>query len=212
MPQQEIFVTLRNGERWRQCVLRTTCDDDPPERAEAVAFFNHERLFPDIHKFHHVLRIDELSLDDAQAYLDAHPIRVPWKRLRLEKHATLKDDDLERLKYVPELEEVDILTDQISDDGIVHLQHLRQIKRLCLNSRNVTDRSLTVIRNLVSLKILDLQGAPNVSAQAFADTVALLPNLVDSYAPHPEHTPEPIQEFDELYDDLRQPIIFGTDP
>jgi hypothetical protein len=52
-----------------------------------------------------------------------------------------------------------------------------------LYSRSVTDSCLMVIKDLVSLKALDLQNSRNVSKRAFADTIARLPNLVDSYPP-----------------------------
>jgi hypothetical protein len=223
MPQKKSFK-YQSGKVCREYVVTIT--DDAPERAEAVAFFGREMLIPDIHKLCDLVQFDELPLDDAQAYLDAHPIQVTFNRLTLDEwgplfndrkyHATLNDDDLARLKYIPELKDVQVFTSQISDKGIAHFQHLREIKRLWLYSSNVTDRCLAVIRDLVSLEGLDLQGARNVSKQAFADTVALLPNLVDSYAPSNislEGAPEPpIQEYYELYDDWRQRIIFDPDP
>jgi hypothetical protein len=93
------------------------------------------------------------------------------------------DSDLERLRFIPELRIVKILSDQIYDAGAACLKHLRASEVFCLYSRAITESCFYDIAQLRSLKFLDLQGSPQISEAAFSAAVPQLPSLRDIYPP-----------------------------
>lgn len=158
-----------------------TFEDDPPERAEAVRFF--QRLqrpilpatdLPDL--------IDHLSQQEAQRYLDANPIQQRWALLRILPDDGVTDEDLERLAFIPELEHLCLYG--VGDDAIRHATHLHSIECLVVYSDKVTDSCLKYVRQLVTLETIDFQSSPNISATAFRDAVAAMPRLASVYPPH----------------------------
>src|SRR5687767_12469532 len=89
------------GER----VYTLTYLDGSPERQEAVQFFRRLRqpscLFPALN-IPEVIR--SMSTDAAQQYLDAHPMQEQWSLLSFSEKDLISDDDLGRLRYIPEIE------------------------------------------------------------------------------------------------------------
>ena len=118
-----------------------------------------------------------------QDWLNTHPMQRQWSSLRVDRFDLVFDDDLARLRYLPELEKVSILSSRITDRGVHHLLHLKNLKTLVILSRRVTNACLTTIADLRSLEILDLQLCPRVSSAAFASTVKRLPKLQESFPP-----------------------------
>lgn len=101
-----------------------TFEDDPPERAEAVRFFQRLRrpIFPAM-----VLpdAIDGLPSEEAQRYLDRNPLQQRWSTLRILPEDGITDDDLSRLQFIPELEHLSL--HGVGDEAIRHAAHLRTI-------------------------------------------------------------------------------------
>ena len=159
--------------------------DDSPERAEAIAFFSAlERPLPMFPSDPFPPGIDDMPFEKAQAYLDLHPTPKRWELLSVPRGAIISDSDLSRLRYIPELRIVKILSDRISDQGVRHLSHLFSLEILCLYSQSVTDACLEVVSRLHSLRMLDMQLSPAVSRSAFEATVSQLPALTDRFPPH----------------------------
>jgi len=163
-----------------------TFEDDPPERAEAVRFFQRlrrpigpARNLPD--------EIGHMSLEDAQRYLDANPRRQRWSTLRVLPEDGVTDGDLARLRFIPELEQLSLYN--VGDEAVQHATHLHAIDSLDVYSEKVTDACLEHVRRLVTLRSIDFQGSPNVSAAAFREAVAALPRVVEVYPPPPGPTP-----------------------
>jgi hypothetical protein len=181
--RQETSRQVNNGPM-RDLIV--TFEDDPPERAEAVRFFQRLRRpifpamnLPDV--------IDRLSPEDAQRYLDANPIQQRWATLRILPEDDVTDNDLARLQFIPELKNLSLY--DVGDDAIKHATHLHSINCLVVYSEKVTDACLKYVLQLVTLRSIDFQGSPKVNATAFGKTVAALPWLVDVYPPHPGPAP-----------------------
>ncbi len=84
----------------RQFVV--TLLDDPPDRAEAVAFFS--RLERPMRAASSLPpEIDAMNSEEAQLYLDNNPQEERWGLLRILPQDIVRDDDLRRLEFIPEL-------------------------------------------------------------------------------------------------------------
>jgi hypothetical protein len=181
MPRrQQVSRQVGNGPE-RDLIV--TFEDDPPERAEAVRFFQRLRRpifpamnLPDV--------IDRLSLEEAQRYLDANPLQQRWSLLRILPEDGVMDDDLSRLQFISELDHLSLYN--VGDGAIKHITYLHSIDCLVVYSKKVTDACLEHVRQLVTLRSIDFQGAPNVSPVAFAEAVAALPRIVNVYPPYSE--------------------------
>jgi Leucine-rich repeat (LRR) protein len=179
MPREEKLTFTSGGVRRE---YRVVYQDDSPERAEAVAFFREhaECLFP-------AMRIpDEVSgmpIREANEYLRRHPIEEQWSLLRIGRQNPISDDDLARLRHLPELDHVQISSDRITDAGVEHLVYLPSMTHLGIFSAGITDACLRVIRTLRSLRSLDLQASPNLSRAAVLAAVDAMPWLQDAWPP-----------------------------
>jgi len=71
-------------------------------------------------------------------------------------HSEAPDADLARLSRYPELREVDVLSDKITDAGLRHLKALAHLETLKLNSSTITDKGLEHLAALSGLKSLVL--------------------------------------------------------
>ena len=184
MPREETLSVTTGGVRRE---YRVVYRDDSPERAEAVAFFREhaECLFP-------AMRIPDeatgMPIREANVYLRRHPIERQWSLLRIGRQNPIGDDDLARLRHLPELDHVQISSDRITDAGVEHLIHLPAMTHLGIFSAGVTDACLRVIRTLRSLRSLDLQASPNLSRAAVLAAVEAMPWLRDAWPP-----PDPVR-------------------
>jgi hypothetical protein len=184
MPRrQEMSRRVGNGPM-RDFIV--TIEDDPPERAEAVRFFRQLRhpIFPAMNLPE---VIDQLSPEDAQRYLDANPLLELWSLLRILPEDGVTDDDLSRLRFIPELEHLSLYG--VGDEALRHATRLHSIDCLVVYSDKVTDACLEHVRRLLTLRSLDFQGSPNVSTTAFGETVAALPKIIDVYPLRSAPTP-----------------------
>lgn len=161
--------------------------DESPERAEAVAFFREhaECLFPAMGIPDEAA---EMPIREANEYLRRHLIEQQWSLLRIGRQNPIGDDDLTRLRHLPELDHVQISSDRITDAGVEHLVHLPAMTHLGIFSAGVTDACLRVIRTLRSLRSLDLQASPSLSRAAVLATVEAMPWLHDAWPP-----PDPVR-------------------
>lgn len=160
-----------------------TFTDDPPERAEAIAFFStcgKGGLWPDI-SLPEGLASQPLTV--AQHYLDTHPTQQKWASLTIDDADPVNDEDLGRLRHIPELTRLKIYSNAITDAGIFHLQYLTHIEILILASSKITDRCLESLTTLKTLRMLDMQRASGVSRSAYSWVAAQLPWLRDVYPP-----------------------------
>jgi hypothetical protein len=124
--------------------------------------------------------VHKMSQTNADAYLRGHPIPKRWSMLAI--WGPVADDDLARLQYLPELEILKIHSD-VSDFGISHIRHLRNLEWLVLYSSRVTDACLGPISELASLRLLDMQGSHRVSPEAFTTAADRMPKLEGSWPP-----------------------------
>src|SRR4051812_42233978 len=114
--EQQITVTCGGVRREYVVVYQ----EDSPERTEAVQFFQKSgcRLFP-------TMAVPEIvsamPIMEANAYLRRHPIQEQWSLLAIPHDSGIQDSDLSRLKYLPELSQVKIHSNRITDAGVKHL-------------------------------------------------------------------------------------------
>src|SRR6516164_6818703 len=102
MPR-ETQITVTHGAVWREYTV--VFRDDPPERAEAVRFFQEhaDSLFPDMST---PPEVNEMPIEEANAYLRRHPIKEQWFQLTIGRKNPVRDEDLSRLRYLPEISQV----------------------------------------------------------------------------------------------------------
>jgi len=184
--EQRVTVTRNGVSRDYLVVYR----EAPPERAEAVHFFqtHADRLLPGSAI---PTAVEHMPLGDANAYLRKHPIEEQWSLLSIRQDNAIRDEDLARLRHVPELEHVKISSSEITDAGVRYLLLLPNLKHLLLYSSRVTDHCLQDIQKMRSLVSLDLQGTPNLSREAVLQAVAAMPWLRDVWPPpDPDHLAE----------------------
>jgi hypothetical protein len=124
-----------------------------------------------------------MSESDGQKYLDAHPAQRIWEFLTIDDRDLCTDADLDRLRLIPELLSISLLSDQISDAGVARLRLLRAPDRLAIYSKTITDACLLDIAELKSLRSLDLQKSPQISKGAFEAAIRKLPSLARVYPP-----------------------------
>lgn len=156
--------------------------DDSRERLEAVRFFRKSAacLFPAMGL---PAEVEGMPFRKANDYLRQHPFQERWSLLSIKQGNPICDNDLLRLQYLPELQAVHVFRADISDEGVKCLLLLRGIERLVLYSDKVTDGCLRFIRQMKSLRSLDLQGSPGVSRSAFHKVVRSLPEKLESWPP-----------------------------
>ncbi len=161
--------------------------DDPPERKEAVEFFKEhgDRLFPSMAI---PSEVEKMPIEKANAYLRRHPIQEQWNLLTIGQQSPIQDGDLARLRYLPEINEVKIRSDRITDAGLRHLLLLPHLTHLLVYSGQVTDECLGIIRQLRSLVSLDIQASDNVSRAAALAAIEAMPWLRDAWPP-----PDPVR-------------------
>jgi hypothetical protein len=182
MPRQtKITRTINGGPK---CDFTVTYGDDTPERAEAVAFFaaTERGLFPAMNL---PSVIDDLPRSDAQAYLDQHPIQEQWSMLTIGQNDNVSDDDLSRLQHISELDTLKLCCGTLTDAGLQHLKWLTSLELLVVACPNVTDACLAYLIPLRSLRHVDFQLSPNVTVDAYMETMDRLPNIQDRYPPFP---------------------------
>ena len=167
------------GIRKHKREYRVTYTDDSDERVEAVKFFG-DRLFPAMNIPY---SLDQMSERAAQEYLDANPVQEQWSLLTLDSRVTFIDEDLHRLRYLPELERLHSHADHLTDLGVSFIPQIPELRHLLIYSPLITDRCLEDIARLRHLQTIDLQGSHLVSRKAFDALVSRLPNLVDIYPP-----------------------------
>ncbi len=180
MPRQTTIARTVGDDPKREFTI-TFVDDDPP-RAEAVAFFQNteRRLFPAMNLPE---IIDGLSLADAQYYLDTHPMQQQWSILTIGHDDNVMDDDLARLEHIREIDVLKIHSSRITDAGLRHLKWLNRLEWLLVSSNSITDACLEYVSQLTSLVGVDFQLCPNVSYDGYMNAMDRLPNLRDERYP-----------------------------
>ena len=167
----------RDGHRRRYSVWYA---DDPPERQEAVTFFGEpHHLFPAMELPREVYG---MPLPAANHYLRDHPIPKLWTSLTVRD--PIRDDDLARLQFLPELKMLKLHCN-VSDAAVRHVLQLKAPELLLVYSSRVTDQCLETISKLSTLRYLDMQRAGNVSPTLFNAVVHGLPRMLESWPPRP---------------------------
>lgn len=87
----------------------------------------------------------------------------------------ITDDDLSKLKALPEIKELVFWKNDLSDEGLVHLADMENIESLTVHLASVTDDGLKHLRGLKKLRFLHLDGV-NVTGEGFTH-LAHLPEL-----------------------------------
>ena len=159
---------------------RVTYTDDSEERAEAVRFFG-KGLFPATSLPE---RINRMSEEAGQKFLDDHPMQQRWQMLTLDNQRfSFEDDDLRRLQFIPELEHLHSHATHLTDRGVSHFRQIPDLQHLLLYSPLVTDACLQDIAALRNLRTIDLQGSHLVTRSPFDRLVRGLRKLEDIYPP-----------------------------
>ena len=159
--------------------------DDTPERQEAVQFFQQSRCFGGLLPAINIPPlVASMSMEAAQEYLDAHPIREQWSSLTVHyRDDHVSDDDFIRLQNLPEIEALIVRSNRVTDFGVRHFCLLTRLNRLVLYSNNVTDACLDHIVRIQTLVSLDMQSSRRVSQSAFSMALKRLPSIRNSYPP-----------------------------
>ena len=97
----------------------------------------------------------------------------------------VSDTELLDLAQLPKLEFVDLSHTRITDDGLLHLKSLRQIRDLNLYyAEQVTDQGMTAIRDWKNLKRLNVRGTRiSDGTLAIVSGLAQIESLDIAYAP-----------------------------
>jgi Leucine-rich repeat (LRR) protein len=77
-------------------------------------------------------------------------------KVRLAGNKQVNNAELENLKPLSNLTELNLSDTEISDDGLVHLQNLKNLTRLMLNKTKVGDKGLEYLKTLTNLQLLNL--------------------------------------------------------
>jgi hypothetical protein len=158
--------------------------DDPPERAEAVAFF----VSRDCGLYSDGPITDELwalPVDEANAHLAANPTEQTYNSLFIRGRCDdISDDDLSRLVHISELIRFHVFSKRVSDAGVRHISALSKLEGLAVYSPLITDECLGTIAEIKSLQDLDLQGSPLITTAAFRSLILELPDIRRSWGPH----------------------------
>lgn len=163
--------------------------EDPLGRVEAIRFFNGLSVLPVLYSCSSLPRfLVGMPAAEANEYLRKNPMRLKFRALEVGPDASIRDDDLRRLEYFPELEHVYLWNDAITDEGVRHLRHLRNIKKLNLYSTGITDGCLDTLRGLRTLRCLDIQGNPGLSRAACERLVRDLGGI-ESWLPYEPSPP-----------------------
>ncbi len=80
------------------------------------------------------------------------------------KLSAATDADLEHLKGLAALQELDLAGTQVTDAGLEHLKGLTALQRLNLRHTKVTDAGLAHLGGLTALQVLDLAGTHIIGA------------------------------------------------
>ena len=172
---------IRVSHRRGDSIYTVWYTDDSPERKEAIQFFqaNTAGLVPatTIPSLVQVMPIHK-----ANSYLQLHRQQKRWGLLQVMQDDPIADDDLARLRFLPELKQIRIYAD-ISDEGVRHLLRLRTLEGLVLHSSRVTDKCLDFIRWMPSLRQVDLRGSPGISRRAFYEAMRSMTVTPEMYPP-----------------------------
>ena len=157
---------------------------DPLRRVSESIFKN--ALFPASPNIENALFNKEPA--DIERHFEINPALLSWSLVTLDNQ--FSDKHLYMLRWLPEIESVQIYSNRITDRGIRQLRHLTAIKELLIYSPKVTNRSMTTISALKHLEILDMQGANEVDLEVYLKAVSTM-RLKRSWPPHPERNPSP---------------------
>lgn len=157
-------------------------EPDPPLRVEAISFFK-SLEFGLVQASPLPEECYDMDEDEAQRYVDNLILKKNWGMLTILSKDPVENQDLVRLKYLPEIKMLRVLSDKIGDEGIKYLKYLTSLEVLEIYSSKVSDRCLDYLTSIDSLQRLDMQGARGVSATAFKAVAGRLPMLRASLAP-----------------------------
>ncbi len=179
----EIRVIKRGDEVIR---LRLKRSEAPPERQAAIDHFNALGLHTIVPFWGLPDCVYRMTPQEAQSYLDSLDAQPTlYEFFRVGPKSTAVDQDLAPLQYLPEITNVSIGSNRISDVGIEHLKHLVAVKHVFIASDALTDRCLTTIAQLQSLESLHLGFCPNISRRGAIAKAAKLARLSGFAPPHP---------------------------
>jgi hypothetical protein len=162
------------------CPIQPRYLPDAPERQEAIEFFEARA---NLKEYSIPAEIRAMPFPEAVDFLREHPVRREFEKLKIgwidpvPSEKIIRDEDLRRLQWLPEIEFVKIASDTITDQGLPHLRHLTRLRNLELRLAQLTDAGLQTLATLKSLRILELYHSPNVTPSAFKQLCASLPNL-----------------------------------
>jgi formylglycine-generating enzyme required for sulfatase activity/Zn-dependent protease with chaperone function len=91
------------------------------------------------------------------------------------------DSDMEKIKpYLQELKDLhlllDVSTSKITDEGLIHIKNLTQVRKLYLNNTQITDAGLPHLKDLTNLEALSLKGT-KVSEKGREELLKSIPEL-----------------------------------
>ena len=107
-------------------------------------------------------------------YRYGYAVKLWWLGLGIRGHGPC-DEDLAKLKGLPELKVLVLNGDNLTDNGLSHLGQMTRIERLGLVSGRVTDAGLEHFKGLRNLEYLELY-LPHVTEEGIEELEKALPN------------------------------------
>ena len=86
--------------------------------------------------------------------IDAETVTSGTKSLKFGCHSNLPDSAFALMAVFPELEELDFISDKVTDAALIHLKKLPKLRVLRINSGTITDEGLDALKDLPKLEEL----------------------------------------------------------
>jgi hypothetical protein len=103
----------------------------------------------------------------------------------------ITDDDLVVLKYLPQLKELDLTgCTSVTDVVVPYITHLRKLERLSLLRTNVTDKGVSQLQTVTTLRFIDLPDT-DVTRETVAQLKRALPKAQIEWSEPPREEPAP---------------------
>ena len=125
-----------------------------------------------------------LKPNEIERHFHLNPAQLSWNLVTFDER--FSDRHLLLLRWIREIEIVQVYSNKITDRGIRHLSHLSNLRELFIYSKEVTNSALLTIQGHTKLEVLDMQGASKVNPELFHDAISKM-HLRRSWPPHQNH-------------------------
>ena len=105
--------------------------------------------------------------------------------IRFGCHSKLTDAELAHFKTFPDLQELSIVGEKVTDKGMEPLRHLSKLTLLTLNCTSVTDKGLDHLKGLTRLRKVHVRYS-NCTEDGIKNLAKALPDAKITHIPHPK--------------------------